>query len=365
VGWDNYRWGPKVGTDGGIPTLPGSGGSLWDWSAMSGPQPLPVAFGGGGSGGWAGLGTAVPSAILKGGGSGGGSGLGGYASLGTRLLQGGKNFLGMGENQMVKLSGGRGASGGAIWANDTGDFSFGDKMTALGKSPAAAMGGSMLLMNGLSRGGKLGLAEDTGGGALLGFQIGGPVGALVGAIAGAAAGGIRMLIETKEEQAKRLAKQLYGVNIDTALANQIVGVAKSKYSGEVQVAIRDPEVRKTIELYAAATGQKMPLSATTPHGASLVEQGGTLYQAPTYQYGNPYTYQSSLPTAGGFSTGQWPSTGPMMLQVNVGGEGAGAFVAGKVVTPEFVQSQWSQAGASSDGRTSNSAMLQQPNLIVS
>jgi hypothetical protein len=36
---------------------------------------------------------------------------------------------------------------------------------------------------------------------------------------------------------------------------------------DVSIAVRDPDVRKTIELYAAASGQKMPLSATTPHGA--------------------------------------------------------------------------------------------------
>jgi hypothetical protein len=107
----------------------------------------------------------------------------------------------------------------------------------------------------------------------------------------------------------------------------------------------------------------MPLSATTPHGASLVEQGGNLYQAPTYLFGNPNVYQSSLPTAGGQPAGQYP--GPMSLQVNVSGQGAAQFVAGQVVTPEFVQSQWSSAAASSNGRVSNSAWMQQPGLVIS
>jgi len=34
------------------------------------------------------------------------------------------------------------------------------------------------------------------------------------------------------------------------------------------------------------------------------------------------------------------------------------------VTQEFVQAQWSSAGASSNGRLQNSAMIQQPGLVI-
>jgi hypothetical protein len=54
-----------------------------------------------------------------------------------------------------------------------------------------------------------------------------------------------------------------------------------------------------------------------------------------------------------------------MLQVNVSGQGAAQFVAGQVVTPQFVQAQWSSAAAGSNGRLQNSAMMQQPGLVVS
>jgi hypothetical protein len=54
----------------------------------------------------------------------------------------------------------------------------------------------------------------------------------------------------------------------------------------------------------------------------------------------------------------------MTLQVNVQGQGAAQFVAGQVVTPEFVQSQWSSAANGSNGRLSNSALIQQPGLVV-
>jgi len=85
----------------------------------------------------------------------------------------------------------------------------------------------------------------------------------------------------------------------------------------------------------------------------------------TYANGAPYTFQSNLPVAGGYSTSTYPTPGLMTLQVNVAGQGAAQFVAGQVVTPEFVQSQWSSAAAASNGRLQNSALIQQPGLVVS
>jgi hypothetical protein len=93
--------------------------------------------------------------------------------------------------------------------------------------------------------------------------------------------------------------------------------------------------------------------------------GGKLYQQATYVNGSPYTLQSSLPVAGGYPTGTSPIPGPMTLQVNVSGQGAAQFVAGQVVTPEFVQAQCSSAAAGSNGRLQNSAVIQQPGLVVS
>jgi len=110
----------------------------------------------------------------------------------------------------------------------------------------------------------------------------------------------------------------------------------------------------------------MPLSATTPHSAALAESGGRLYQQASYVNGMPYTFQSNLPVLGGYPTGTYPTPGgsPVSLQVNVSGQGAAGVVAGQVVTPEFVQAQWSSARASSNGRLQNSAMIQQPGLVI-
>ena len=247
--------------------------------------------------------------------------------------------------------------------------SFSGWANVIGRSPAAGMAGSMLAMNGLLGSGAgtwRGIMEGTAGGAMLGFQAGGPLGAAIGASIGAEIGLFEKLfgVESPENEAKRLVEQLYSINIDTQMAKQIVSIAQQKYAGHVSIAVRDPDVRKMLMLYSQATGQKMPLSAAAPQSASLAEMGGRLYQQATYVNGMPYTFQSNLPVPGGYATGTYPSPGPMMLQVNVQGQGAAQFVAGQVVTPEFVQAQWSSAAAGSNGRLQNSAVIQQPGLVI-
>ena len=248
--------------------------------------------------------------------------------------------------------------------------SVGGYAQAIGHSPAAGMAGSMLAMQGLlgsGAGSWRGVIEGTAGGAMLGFQAGGPLGAAIGATLGFEIGAFEKLfgVESPENEAKRLVKQLYSINIDAQMAKQIVAIAQQKYAGHVSIAVRDPDVRKMLMLYSEGTGQKMPLSATTPQSASLAEMGGRLYQQATYVNGTPYTFQSNLPVLGGYATGTYPSPGPMTLQVNVQGQGAAQFVAGQVVTPEFVQAQWSSAAAGSNGRLQNSAVIQQPGLVIS
>lgn len=265
-------------------------------------------------------------------------------------------------------------SQGTRWVTAGGQYipldSIGGWANAVGRSPAAGMAGSMLAMNGLlgsGAGSWRGVMEGTAGGAMLGFQAGGPMGAAIGASIGLEIGLAEKLfgVENPENHAKRLVKQLYSTNIDTQMAKQIVAIAQQKYAGHVSVAVRDPDVRKMLMLYSEGTGQKMPLSAATPQSASLAEMGGRLYQQASYVNGTPYAFQSNLPVLGGYATGTYPSPGPMTLQVNVQGQGAAQFVAGQVVTPEFVQAQWSSAAAGSNGRLQNSAVIQQPGLVIS
>lgn len=194
------------------------------------------------------------------------------------------------------------------------------------------------------------------------------MGAAVGAGVGFAIGLGEIIagVESPENEAKRLVKQIYGVKIDDGVARQIVAIAQQKYGNHVSMAVRAPEVRQLILLYSEATGQKMPLSSTTPRAASLVEQGGKLFQAPTYQDGTAYTFKSNLPVAGGYATGSYPS--PSSVVLNLNGQSAADLLEGRIantVNPSYVQDQFSQASNSSYGRLSNSAMMQQPNLIVS
>jgi hypothetical protein len=57
-------------------------------------------------------------------------------------------------------------------------------------------------------------------------------------------------------------------------------------------------------------GQKTALTALTPHGASLIESGGSLYQGAVYDNGQAYTYGSAYSTYGGVSTQNLPTANP-------------------------------------------------------
>ena len=152
------------------------------------------------------------------------------------------------------------------------------------------------------------------------------------------------------------------------MAKQIASLAKQKYGGQVSIAVRDPEVRNMLMLYSQSTGQKMPLSATTPHGASLVEQNGQLFQAPGFVNGQAYTFPSSLPVAGNYATNNYPSqggTGTVILNIN--GQSAADLLEGRIantVDSGYVQARWSSAVAASNGRIANAGALLAPNLVV-
>src|SRR5208337_4706348 len=89
-------------------------------------------------------------------------------------------------------------------------------------------------------------------------------------------------VESPENEARRLIKQLYSISIDNSMAKQIAGIAQQKYAGHVSIAVHDLDVRRMRMLHSEATGQKMPLPATTPQSGSLAEMGRKLYQRATY-----------------------------------------------------------------------------------
>jgi hypothetical protein len=407
----------------------GAGGfspAAWS-SGGTGIDPLAILFGGGtrsgsgAAGGGAGaLGTEHPSSGAATGGytpapwaAGGGDWSG--ASAGTPTLNRAQGGTG-GFNPLAMLFGGaRGGAAGGSGANglagivsnfkstnwgsfkrspsnptygtdengndvQTGDS--GGKITGVGGVAGAAMlaGGTMLAQQGLlgnSRGTWTGTAEGTAGGAAIGFQMGGPLGALIGGAAGFGIGIGEMIagVKSPQREAHDDIKSIYGVDIpqNSGTIKQVVQIAQSQFGGQIAVAVRSPSVRQLVMLYSEATGQKMPMSATTPYAGSLVEQGGKLYQQASYQDGQAHAYASNIPTLGGIAAGTYPTpggpnttggTGATYLSLNISGNDAANFMTGQYVTPQFVTDQAMAAQYSSYGRTQQSANMQLPGLTV-
>jgi len=272
---------------------------------------------------------------------------------------------------------------GTFWNQDAwnaSDSNFWGGVQGVAKSPAAGAAGMMLATSGLfgsQRGTWTGALEDTAGGALIGEQIGGPWGAAIGAAAGFTAGAVEKLlgIESPQRKAHDDIKSIYGVDIpqNSGTIKQVVQIAQSQFGGDIAVAVRSPSVRQLVMLYSEATGQKMPLSATTPYAGSLVEQGGKLYQQASYQDGQAHVYASNIPTLGGISAGVYPTpgnpntaggSGATYLSLNISGSDAANFMTGQFVTPQFVTDQAMAAQYSSYGRTQQSANMQLPGLTV-
>ena len=266
--------------------------------------------------------------------------------------------------------------------NDVQTGDSGGKVTGVGGVAGAALfsGGSMLAEHGLlgsDRGTWKGAGEGAAGGAAIGFQQGGPLGALIGGAAGFLIGVGEKLagVESPERKAHDDIRSIYGVDIppNSGTIKQVVQIAQSQFGGQIAVAVRSPSVRQLVMLYSEATGQKMPLSATTPYAGSLVEQGGKLYQQASYQDGQAHVYASSIPTLGGIAAGTYPTpgnpntaggSGATYLSLNISGSDAANFMTGQFVTPQFVTDQAMAAQYSSYSRTQQSANTQLPGLTV-
>ena len=216
---------------------------------------------------------------------------------------------------------------------------------------------------------------DAAGGAMIGMQMGGPLGAAIGAGAGALAGiGEKIAgVETPENEAKRLIKQIYGLTIDNNTARQIAAMAKQSYGGAVSVAVRSSEVRQLLQLYAESTGQKSNLFLNDPHGVNLVQAGGRLNQSAVYNNGTPYTYASNLPVMGPagspIPTGNPYAGGATYLTLNLNGQSAADVLEGRVgpalaSNSRMVASSWVDGGMASSSRLNGAIMMLSPNVAA-
>jgi len=232
------------------------------------------------------------------------------------------------------------------------------KLSAIGKSNAALLGGGLLLYEGLRRGGAAGVGMSAAGGALIGFKYGGPLGAAIGGIAGAVAGIVRLFVKGAQEKAREKIKATYGVDIsDKNVLKQIVDIAKQGFGGNLDMAIRSQQIRDLVELYALSTGQSTSGLPATVRPVSLLQQGGSLFQQ----------------SAGGLAFdrigGGAPSAAaPTVINITV--PGAKEFFEKETVrvvveNPRAVQSATLSAAKSNAGRREMTGLQLSPGLLVS
>lgn len=252
-------------------------------------------------------------------------------------------------------------------------------LKALQGSSAASLGAAIgfgFALDGIRRGGVLGTLEAAGGGAAVGFKLGGPIGAGIGAAVGAGAALIRTLFGDDVSHTKKLVRQIYGLHINDATAKQIIDIAKQKYGGAISVAVRSQEVRDLLKLYAQTLepSKQGQFVNDKIHSASLIESNGRLYQGPVYDNGSAYAYQSPLSTYGGVNASPLPTSSRESGSVIIGhaslslnGDNATSFLDGrvaKVANPGYIQSGSLSASRASNGRMDQTALTLGPSAIT-
>ena len=330
----------------GVGTIPVFGGNSGGGSPMSGPMggnPLilsaAAAAGGMAAPGGGIMGTGAAGAGAAGGGSG--------ATAGGLF-----NFGGMaaGWKGMLTQLGNIGFKPERWRVDELGNITKIANAKGIGgmKGGALLAAGAMLAMDGLRRGGWLGVGETTAGGAMIGAKFGGPMGAAIGAGVGFLAGVVRLFVKGATEKAREKVKALYGVDIpDKGVIQQIVDTAKSAFGGNLDLAIRSPQIRDLIQLYAMSTGQKptgMP-GAVTP--LSLVETGGGLYQTSQYRNGQPLAGLAGLPSLDSVGGGVASNAGgTIVIPLQIDSQTVGNVVIqnGRVVTQGAISAMKSNAG---------------------
>lgn len=307
-------------------------------------------------------------------------------------LGGLKEFLGFGG----------GVQYGPGQATTFGAASIGQKLSALGRSNAALLGGGLLAADGLRRGGLAGLGETTAGGALIGFKFGGPIGAAIGAGVGAIAGTIRLFFKGASEKLRQKIKDTYRVDIsDKGVLTQIANIAKQNYGGNLDMAIRSQPVRELIELYQMAHGGDARGIVDRPVASVFSNSGGVLSATPSFFNGQavlPGDLRSSVGTprltSQGYVTdapvrgantvgvgsadlsrqiGQAVSdalaAAPIIVQSQMPGEAVGSYLEGRMVqtitgNPRTISEAAVQGQRESAGRRETATNVLRPNFLT-
>ena len=379
--------GQKVSFAGGGSGPGGSGGMLGGLGGLLGIGAVPVF--GGTTGGWTPGSMTPPGGIAFGGGSmtqqqavqvllgGGAAGSGGTAGDGGVTSKAGVGVLAnlkqsiSGWKDMLTNLGNLGFKPERWSMDEAGNMTKIANAKGVGGMKGGAMlaAGAMLAMDGLRRGGKIGVAETTAGGALIGAKFGGPLGALIGGVAGFAAGMVRLFIKGAVEKARQKIKDLYGVDIpDKGVLQQIVDTAKQSYGGNLDMAIRTAQIRDLIQLYAMSTGQATKGMPATAHPLDLVQKGGSLYQSPGYSNGTALPGMGGLPSLDSIGGGVASGAGPVVIQLD--GPATTSLLRGEAVNaiasnPRVVQSAVMSASKSNAGRRELTSLQLSPGLVTS
>lgn len=332
---------------GGGAAMAGGGGGLA--GVLSG---IGGMFGGGGGGfGFPGApggtsGFAGPVGGYGGGGAAAGSPWGGFGQMGAGYLANLKGFLGMSGSIAT------GAGSATTWGAATSM----QKLSALGKSNAALLGGGALAFDGLRRGGALGVAETTAGGALIGFKFGGPLGAAIGAGIGFGAGIVRLFIKGATEKLKDKIRTVYGVEVtEKNILTQILDIIKQNYGGNLDMGVRSQPVRELVELYAMSTGKSITAKATMqPYAFS--QAGGSMSAVPA---GGSYSASSLDGLRGSTQTSGAGGTSVINLQIDSQTVGSVVLQNGRVVSASGLK-----AMKSNSGRRELTALQISPGLVV-
>ncbi len=232
------------------------------------------------------------------------------------------------------------------------------------KGGAMLVGGGILAFDGLRRGGVVGLAETTAGGALIGAKFGGPMGALIGGAIGAAAGTVRLFIKGAHDKLKDKIQSMYGVRMaDKALLGNILSTIKSSFGGDMEAGIRSPQIRDLIELYAMSTGQKYGGVSSQTAMAMVSQRNGMLTQIPQYGWSG-----QQLAGLGGAIAQGGVSAGAVTINLQLDGQATTRVMRGEAVqvvqdNPRLVAQAGANASRDNFRRRENTLLGLKPGLL--
>jgi hypothetical protein len=242
---------------------------------------------------------------------------------------------------------------------------IGGGLAGVASSAAGLFGGGLLALQGIRRGGLLGSALGAGGGALAGFAlgakigaIGGPVGALIGTAVGGGAALIRSLFKSGTEKARERIKSIYGVDVSArSVLDQVVGLAKQSYGGNLDVAVRSKDVQDLVELYALSTGQSARGIAARQQPVTLSTSGGVTGILSNYVNGQAVNPVSAA------------QPGPTVISLTLDPASSAAFLQGQTVqaiesNPRTVAAATSVAQQSNFGRQQAAVTQISPGLLL-